>query len=219
MRNNKNNKAEESLRLQQAILDGANYSIIATRVDGIICAFNATAERWLGYTASEMIGKLTPASFHDFEEVQQRAIALTEELGKPIAVGFEVFVAKAKLGQIEETEWKYIRKDGSRFPVMLSITALRNKSNQVTGFLGVASDLSKRKQSEMALQSTLRELEFQKFALDQSAIVAVTDLDGVITYSNSKFCEISGYSQDEVLGKNHRFINSQYHSQEFFTNL
>ena len=219
LRNNKNNQAEESLRLQQAILDSANYSIIATRVDGVICAFNATAERWLGYTASEMIGKLTPASFHDFDEVQQRAIALTEELGKPIAVGFEVFVAKAKLGQIEETEWTYIRKDGSRFPVMLSITALRDKGNRITGFLGVANDLSAHKQSGIELQNTLRELEFQKFALDQSAIVAVTDLDGAITYANNKFCEIYGYSQDEVLGKNHRFINSQYHSQEFFANL
>jgi PAS domain S-box-containing protein len=161
LQNNKNNQAEDSLRLLQAILDSANYSIIATNVDGVICAFNAAAERMLGYSASEMIGKLTPTTFHDFEEIQQRAIALTEEFGKPIDAGFEVFVAKAKLGQIEETEWTYIHKDGSRFPVMLSITALRNKENQITGFLGIGYELTKRKQSQIELHNTLRELEFQ----------------------------------------------------------
>lgn len=98
---------------------------------------------------------------------------------------------------------------------MLSISALRNNDNQISGFLGIACDISKRKQAEDKLQDTLRELAFQKFALDQSAIVAVTDLDGKITYANSKFCEISGYSQDELSGKNHRFINSAYHPPNF----
>ena len=210
---------QETLKLHQAILDSANYSIIATTIDGTICAFNTTAERWLGYAASEIIGICSPERFHDLSEVQQRAIALTEELGKPIPVGFEVFVAKAKLGQIEESEWTYIRKDGSRFPVMLSISALRNDDNQISGFLGIATDLSSRKFAESKLQTTLHELEFQKFALDQAAIVAVTDLNGAITYANSKFCEISGYSQNELIGKNHRFINSEYHSPEFFANL
>jgi PAS domain S-box-containing protein len=90
---------------------------------------------------------------------------------------------------------------------------------QISGFLGIAYDISKRKQAEDKLQDTLRELAFQKFALDQSAIVAVTDLDGKITYANSKFCEVSGYSQDELSGKNHRIINSAYHPPNFFANL
>ncbi len=209
----------ESLRLHQAILDSANYSIIATTVDGVICAFNATAERWLGYAASEMIGRLTPECFHDSLEVQQRAIALTQELGKEIPAGFEVFVAKAKLGESEECEWTYIRKDRSQFPVMLSISALRNQDNQISGFLGIAIDISKRKQAEVKLQTTLRELEFQKFALDQAAIVAVTSLSGEIIYVNSKFCEISGYSQTELIGKNHQATNLGYHSPEFFAEL
>ena len=213
------NNIKELFGLQQAILDSANYSIIATNVDGVICAFNATAEKWLGYSAEEMIGKQTPACFHDLGEIQQRAIALTEELGYKINVGFEVFIAKAKLKQIDEQEWTYIRKDGSRFPVMLSISVLRNDGNEVTGFLGVAIDITERKQSEQELQNTLRELAFQKFALDQSAIVAVTDLLGNITYANSKFCEISGYSESELVGQNHRYINSDYHSPEFFDDL
>ncbi len=210
---------KESLRLHQAILDSANYLIIATSVDGVICAFNASAERWLGYSASEMIGKQTPACFHDRLEVQQRAIALTEELGTPIEAGFEVFVAKAKLGQMEEREWTYIRKDGSRFPVMLSISALRNGDNEISGFLGIANDITDRKKAEQASQNTLRELAFQKFALDQSAIVAVTDLAGNITYANNKFCEISGYTQAELMGRNHRILNSNIHPPEFFDEL
>jgi len=213
------NNAEDLFGLQQAILDSANYSIIATTVDGVICAFNATAEKWLGYAASELIGKQTPKSFHDLGEIQQRAIALTEELGYVVPVGFEVFVAKAKLGQIDEQEWTYIRKDGSRFPVLLSISTLRNDKYEISGFLGVATDITHRKQSEEELQNSIRELAFQKFALDQSAIVAVTDLHGVITYANSKFCEISGYSESELVGKNHEFVNSGYHPPEFFDNL
>ncbi len=210
---------QESLGLHQAILDSANYSIIATTVDGVISVFNKTAENWLGYAASELIGKFTPECFHDLEEIKKKAIALTEELGVPIAAGFDVFVAKAKLGQIDEGEWTYIRKDGSRFPVTLSISVLRNENNEITGFLGIANDITKRKQSEQKLQKILHELAFQKFALDQAAIVAVTDLYGNITYANSKFCEISGYTEAELLGNNHRLLNSQYHSQEFFTNL
>ncbi|BBC25062.1 PAS domain S-box protein [Pseudanabaena sp. ABRG5-3] len=210
---------QESLGLHQAILDSANYSIIATTVDGVISVFNKTAENWLGYKASELVGKFTPERFHDPEEIKQRAIALTEELGIPVDAGFEVFVAKTKLGQMEESEWTYIRKDGSRFPVKLSISTLRNEANEVTGFLGIANDVTKQKQSEQELQTILRELAFQKFALDQAAIVAVTDLYGDIIYANTKFCEISGYSQEELLGKNHRILNSQYHSQDFFTNL
>ncbi|PZO39822.1 MAG: hypothetical protein DCF19_13085 [Pseudanabaena frigida] len=216
---NSSNRTKESLKLHQAILDSANYLIIATRVDGIISAFNAAAEQSLGYKSSELIGKYTPECFHDLLEIQQRAIALTEELGIPISAGFEVFVAKARLGQIEECEWTYIRKDGSRFPVMLSISTLRDENNEISGFLGIANDITKRRQSEENLKKTLMELEFQKFALDQAAIVAVTDLQGNITYVNSKFCEVSGYSQAELAGKNHRLLNSGYHPPEFFANL
>ena len=212
-------QVEEALRLHQAILDSADYSIIATNTEGVISVFNATAEKWLGYAASEIIGIATPERFHDLTEVQNRAVALTEELGTTISVGFEVFVAKAKIEQVEESEWTYIRKDGSRFPVLLSISVLRGENGEISGFLGIASDISRRKISEENLQTTLRELAFQKFALDQAAIVAVTDLQGHITYANSRFCEISGYSQEELLGQDHRFINSQYHPPKFFDDL
>jgi PAS domain S-box-containing protein len=221
----KNNAIKKSLRLHQAILDSANYAIIATTLDGTICTFNGTAESWLGYSASEMIGRLTPECFHDPLEVQQRAIALTKELGKEIPTGFEVFVAKAKLGEREECEWTYIRKDRSQFSVMLSISALRNKDNQISGFLGIASDISKRKQAETKLQTTLRELEFQKISdrkkfeetlhLQERAIasshngIVITDCrlpNNTVVYVNAAFEKITGYEASEVIGKNCRFL-------------
>ncbi|PZU99400.1 MAG: hypothetical protein DCE90_02500 [Pseudanabaena sp.] len=210
---------QESLTLYKTILDGANYSMIATDVNGVITVFNKAAEAWSGYTAVEMIGKKTPECFHDRQEVAQRAIALTEELGIPVKVGFEVFTVKVCRGMIEENEWTYIRKDGSRFPVMLSVSALRNDNHEIIGFLGIANDISNRKRDEAKLQQTINELAFQKFALDQAAIVTVTDLQGIITYANDKFSEISGYSQSELVGENHRFINSGYHTSDFFAKL
>jgi PAS domain S-box-containing protein len=142
-------RAAETLRelsaLNEAILDSANYSIIATDVDGTIRRFNAAAERMLGYRAEEVVGRATPAIIHDPQEVAQRAAELGEELGDPIEPGFEVFVRKARGGTVEEREWTYVRKDGGRFPVLLSVTALRDARGAINGFLGIASDISERR--------------------------------------------------------------------------
>ncbi len=135
----------ETTSLQNAILDSANYSIISTNPGGIIRTFNHTAEQWLGYSEDELAGKETPAIIHDLDEVIERAQTLSKELGRDIAPGFEVFVAKARLGVVDEREWTYVRKDGSRFPVMLSITALWDDHGHITGFLGVGRDITERK--------------------------------------------------------------------------
>ena len=131
--------------LQRAILDSANFSIISTDVQGIIRVFNASAQRMLGYSEDEVLGLLSPAVLHDPEEVAARARVLSQELGHEITPGFEVFVAKARSGQADENEWTYIRKDGSRFPVLLSVTALHNAQGEVDGYLGVGYDLTERK--------------------------------------------------------------------------
>jgi PAS domain S-box-containing protein len=149
----------DSQRLQRAILESANYSIISTTVDGTILSFNPAAQRWLGYTEAEVVGRVTPEIIHDREEVIARAAELTQELGKPIAPGFETFVAKARQGEPNEREWTYVRKDGSRFPVLLSITALRESDRQIVGFLGIGSDITERKQAEIALRQSKDELE------------------------------------------------------------
>lgn len=151
-------QTEEVLRnttnLQNAILNSANYSVISTSPDGLIKTFNRTAEKWLGYSADEIVDKQSAAIFHDSQEVIQRTAELNAELGINFEPGFETFVAKTRSGSIDEREWTYIRKDGSRFPVLLSITSMRDNSGEITGFLGVATDITERKQMERELEAT-----------------------------------------------------------------
>ncbi|WP_310447475.1 EAL domain-containing protein [Thiobacillus sp.] len=143
------------LAWQKAVLDGADYSIISTDTAGTIVSFNAAAERMLGYSADEMIGKANPEIFHDPDEVRQRAAELSQELGEPIEPGFDVFVAKARRGGADEREWLHLHKDGSPFPVRLSITALHGPSGEIEGFLGIAADLTEQKQAQASLRDSL----------------------------------------------------------------
>lgn len=128
--------------LRQAIFDAANLSIISTDVNGMIKTFNRGAEEMLGYFAEELIDKATPECLHLEKEVVARAKKLSLELGYQIAPGFDAFVAKAREGGEDENEWTYIRKDGSQLPVMLSVSALRDADGEVTGYLGIARDIS-----------------------------------------------------------------------------
>jgi PAS domain S-box-containing protein len=143
-----NVKLAAATGLQQAILNSANASMIATDLDGVIRMFSAGAERMLGYASAELVDQSTPAPLHDPAEVVARAEALSIELGRPVAPGFDAFVAKARGGIPDEAEWTYIRKDGSRLPVMLSVTAVCDAHGALTGFLGIAFDLTERKKIE-----------------------------------------------------------------------
>ncbi|TAJ50947.1 MAG: PAS domain S-box protein [Nevskiaceae bacterium] len=140
-----------SSALQSAVLESAGYSIIATDTEGLITLFNPAAEAMLGYSAVEMIGRQTPAIIHVGDEVAARAASLSEELRKDVPLGFEAFVAKARLGGPDENEWTYVRKDGSRFPVRLKVSAMRDESGVITGFLGIAVDLTESRRREEAL--------------------------------------------------------------------
>ena len=158
-------------------MESAAYPIISTDVDGTILTFNQAAERMLGYRADELVGKLTPALFHDVEEVRNRAESLSHELGHPVAPSFEVFVAKAKTDFQEEREWTYVRKDGSRLPVRLSVTALRDENDTLQGFLGIAYDISEQKRAEehirhIALHDVLTGLP-NRALLDDRVTVAI----------------------------------------------
>lgn len=143
---------------QKAILNNAGSAIIATDTTGVISLFNPTAETMLGYQAQEMIGKKTPAIFHEKQEIQQRAKEFSKELNRSIDPGFEVFVIKSRLGILNEHIWTYVRKDGRTFPVWLSITALRNTFGEIYGFLGVASDISQLEETKSNLRKTRDQL-------------------------------------------------------------
>lgn len=140
----------DSEAFRSALIQGAGAAVIATNADGVITLFNPAAEAMLGYRAEEMIGKATPSIFHDPAEVAARAQSLTNELGISIQPGFDVFTAKTRSSSGETREWTYIRKDGSRITVLLSVTAIRNDAGEVTAFLGVARDISQLKAAEKA---------------------------------------------------------------------
>ena len=136
---------------QQAILNGANYSIITTNTDGIITSFNHAAEEMLGYQAHEMIGKEPLLVLHRDTEISQRAHELSAQLNAEIQPGFESITYPINHGGSDEREWTYVRKNGGRFPVLLSITAILDDKKNITGYLGIASDISKRKKAEESL--------------------------------------------------------------------
>ncbi len=152
----------------QSVLDAATeVSIIATDPQGLITVFNRGAERILGYSTEEMIGKQTPAIIHLPEEVAEHSQALTARFGRQIE-GFAAFVELARLGSSEEREWTYVRKDGSRLTVNLVVTSVRNDENEVTGYLGVATDISGRKQAEAKLEQGVREIERHNLELAEA---------------------------------------------------
>ena len=141
--------------LQNAILTSANFSIIATDEKGIIQLFNVGAERMLGYRATEVVNRIRPSDIHDPEEVTARARALSLELDTPITPGFEALAFKASRGIEDVYELTYLRKDGSRFPAIVSITALRDDFGDIIGYLLIGTDNSVRKQAELDLHKAM----------------------------------------------------------------
>src|SRR5213596_1819800 len=156
-------RAEEALlkagALQSAIFNSANFSSIATDEKGVIQIFNVGAERMLGYAAADVMNKNTPADISDPQEVITRAKALSAELGTTITPGFEALVFKASRGIEDIYELTYIRKDGSRFPAVVSVTALRDDQKHIIGYLLIGTDNTARRQIEderMKLDQRLR---------------------------------------------------------------
>ena len=137
--------------LQQAIFNSANFSSIATDARGVIQIFNVGAERMLGYSAEEVVNRITPANLSDKQGIIARAAALTLEFGTYIAPGFEALVFKASRGIEDIYELTYCRKDGSEFPAMVSVTALRDVSENIIGYLLIGTDNTARKRAEAAL--------------------------------------------------------------------
>ena len=145
--------------LQNAILNSASFSIIATDEKGIIQLFNVGAERMLGYQAAEVVNKITPSDIHDPQEVLARAQSLSRELGTPITPGFEALAFKASRGIEDSYDLTLICKDGNRFPAIVSITALRDDYDDIIGYLLIGTDNSVRKQVEVELKNAMAAAE------------------------------------------------------------
>jgi PAS domain S-box-containing protein len=185
--------------LQSAIFNSANFSSIATDANGVIQIFNVGAERMLGYAAAEVMNKITPADISDPEEVIARARALSVELGTPITPGFEALVFKASRGIEDIYELTYIRKDRSRFPAVVSVTALRDAEERVIGYLLIGTDNTARKEAEEALHKagTLQRAIFNSANFSSIA----TDASGVIQIFNVGAERMLGYAAAEVANK------------------
>ena len=185
--------------LQRAIFNSANFSSIATDAKGVIQIFNVGAERMLGYTAAEVMNKITPADISDPQEVVMRATALSLEFATPIAPGFEALVFKASRGIEDIYELTYFRKDGSRFPAVVSVTALRDAQDSIIGYLLIGTDNTARKHAEEAL---LKAGALQRAIFNSANFSSIaTDAKGVIQIFNVGAERMLGYTAADVINK------------------
>jgi PAS domain S-box-containing protein len=191
--------------LQDAIFNSVYFSSIATDEKGVIQIFNVGAERMLGYAATEIINRITPADISDTGEILARATSLSQEYGTPISPGFEALVFKASRGIEDIYELTYVRKDGSRFPAIVSVTVLRDANETIIGYLLIGTDNTARKQVEAAqalLDQRLRDQQFYTRSLIESNVDALmmTDPQGIISDVNQQMVALTGRTRDELIG-------------------
>lgn len=193
--------------MQQAILNSADFTVISTDTQGVIRSINAGVANMLGYTPAELVGKLTPEVIHDPAEIRARAQALTRELGRTVEPGFDALVAKARRGGGDENDWTYIRKDGTRFPVRLSVTPLTDAAGTLTGFLGIGKDVSAQKIAEHALRDS--EQRMRLIADNLPAVVAYFDRDERYRFANSMLAQRIGVDTDSLIGRTIREVRGE----------
>ena len=183
-----------NVQLESVLNAATQVAICATDIEGTFTLFNSGAENMLGYASSEMVGKRTPEVLHLKSEVAKRAKELSREFGRAIG-GFEVFIAYAQAGKFERREWTYVRKDGRQLTVNLVVTAVRNADGEVTGFLGVAEDISERKRSEQALRKSEERFDLAVAGSNDG----IWDWDVVTNevYYAPRFKELLGFRDDE----------------------
>ncbi len=196
----------DSNALASAILASAAHLIIATDPRGVVTLFNGASEQALGYRASEVVGRETPALWHDEAEVVQRAEALSQELGIEVQPGFGVFIEKPRREGTESIEWTFIRKDGTRFPADLTVTCIREANGEITGYLGVIKDISDHKASELSARKARDEITEAKAFLDlinrnNPDLVFVKDRQFRIVEANPAFLAVYPKDKrDQVIG-------------------
>ena len=192
--------------LQSAIFNNPNFSFIATDAQGIIQVFNVGAEHMLGYKAVDVVNKMMPSGISDEDELIARADALSLELNTKITPGFNALVFKASRGIEDIYELTYVRSDGTRFPVIVSVTALRDEVAKVIGYLLISTDNTIRKQVEAEqalLDQRLRDQQFYTLSLIESNIDAImtTNPQGIISDVNQQMEALTGCTREELIGR------------------
>lgn len=196
-------KLTETNSLRKAILDAASIAIISTDKEGMIKTFNHGAEQMLGYSADELIDKQNPSLIHLPEEVAARAHQLTCELGYEVKPGFDAFVAKAREGGDDEHEWSYVRKDGSRFPVVLTVSALRDAEGEISGYLGMARDISELKRIDQMktefISTVSHELRTPLTAINGALGILVNGLVGELPGQSGRMIQIAHNNSQRLI--------------------
>jgi chemotaxis family two-component system sensor kinase Cph1 len=186
-----------------ALIESSDDAIIGKMLDGTITSWNPGAERMFGYRAAEAIGQPILMLFPPDRVSEEQEI-----------------LARIRRGErLEHFETERIRKDGSRITVSATVSPIKDREGRIVGASKIARDISERKSLERRLLDGVRETQQIRAALDEHAIVAMTDTSGKITFVNDKFCAISQYSREELIGQDHRIINSRFHGKDFFSQL
>lgn len=202
----------ELCAIQHAIFENAGRAIVLTDPDGLIVYFNRAAQKLLGYSSDDVVNRVTPMIFHLADELISRAEALTVELQRPVAAGFDVFIARLGIKAQYDADWTLVRKDGSRLPVSLTVSALRDMQGRVQGYLGIASDISVRRKLE-------QDLRIAAIAFESRAAILVTDASQHILQVNAAFTELTGYSADEAIGQTPRLLKSGRQDSAFYKDM
>ena len=199
--------------LQNGILDHAGRAIFLTDADGLIVYFNPAAQRMLGYTWEDVVGHVSPLQFHRLDEVRELAGRLSAERGQAVAPDFSCLVADLQPDRASsEADWSYVRKDGTCLPVSLTLSQLRDKAGVVQGYLGIASDISKRRKLE-------QDLRIAAIAFESQAAIMVTDASQHILQVNEAFSKLTGYSAEESVGQTPHMLKSGWQDASFYAEM
>ncbi len=192
-------RLQSTTSLQRAVLNSATYAIISTDAEGKIVTFNSAAEQMFGYHSSEVIGRLTPTVLYDAAELERHAEQVSRFFGESIAPGLDSLVAKAKLGTVDESQWTYVRHDGTRFTGLLSTSAMHDENGSISGFVFIISDITRRKEMEAAKNQLER--RYRALLQNSSDVVAIMNPAGRLQYVSPAVERLLGFEVDDLVGR------------------